>query len=126
MHPKHIRVLIFQVPNGNPVIWGQKGISRFYFRRAFDRGTWAFLSLSDEAMEYLPPESSMPESKFREIVRPLRTLDLFSGCGGLSHGLERSGCAKVEWAVELDVAAATSFQVAKLFHLFDPNLAPQG
>ena len=110
-------LLMLQVPGGNPVIWGQKGISRFYVRRAYDRRSREFKTLPPEALEYFPPELSMPESEFREVVRPLRTLDLFSGCGGLSHGLERSGCAKVEWAIEIDPSAARSFEVTKLISL---------
>ena len=120
-------LLILQVPGGNPVIWGQKGVSRFYVRRAYDRRSCEFRTLPAEALEYFPPELSMPESEFQEVVRPLRTLDLFSGCGGLSHGLERSGCAKVEWAIEIDPSAADSFQVTKTyffigFHNFDLRL----
>lgn len=41
---------------------------------------------------------------------PLRALDLFSGAGGLSMGLEFSGVARSDWAVEYEASAAASFQ----------------
>ena len=93
--------------------------------------TRQFQDLPEAARNYSPPESSLRESEFVEIARPLRTFDLFAGCGGLSHGLERSGCAKVEWAVEIDGAAAESFQVScslvvssKTFQSYDPSSRP--
>ncbi len=48
--------------------------------------------------------------KFQRIRRGgcLRTLDLFSGCGGLSLGFHAAGC-EVAGAVELDRAAAKTF-----------------
>jgi hypothetical protein len=88
------KLLIYQVPNNNPVIWAKGGKDRFYFDLAFNTATKTFSALSEEAVNYSPPDSSLRDSSIREIARPLRTLDLFSGCGGLSHGLERSGCAK--------------------------------
>ncbi|EPS62932.1 cytosine-specific methyltransferase, partial [Genlisea aurea] len=43
----------------------------------------------------------------------LATLDVFSGCGGLSEGLQQSGiCACVtKWAIEYDKAAADAFKL---------------
>jgi 16S rRNA G966 N2-methylase RsmD len=40
----------------------------------------------------------------------LQTLDLYSGCGGLSFGLEKSGLTKSKWAVEKDTSAADAFK----------------
>ncbi|KDQ19575.1 hypothetical protein BOTBODRAFT_143057 [Botryobasidium botryosum FD-172 SS1] len=40
----------------------------------------------------------------------LRALDLYSGAGGLSQGLEESGFIKSLWAVEISPAACASFQ----------------
>jgi DNA (cytosine-5)-methyltransferase 1 len=53
----------------------------------------------------------MKESKFPEVKSPLKTLDLFSGCGGFSYGLEKSGCASVKWAIENNEIAAEAFKV---------------
>ena len=40
----------------------------------------------------------------------LRTLDIFAGCGGLSEGLERSGCCQTKWAIEYEAPAAEAFR----------------
>ncbi|XP_019171500.1 PREDICTED: DNA (cytosine-5)-methyltransferase 1-like [Ipomoea nil] len=42
---------------------------------------------------------------------PLATLDIFSGCGGLSEGLEKSGAAVTKWAIEFDQKAAEAFKL---------------
>lgn len=44
-------------------------------------------------------------------ITPLRGLDLFAGCGGLSKGLEDSGLLKSKWAIESDAKAAASFKL---------------
>jgi DNA (cytosine-5)-methyltransferase 1 len=44
---------------------------------------------------------------------PLRTLDVFAGCGGLSLGLHQSGVAKSEWAIEFFAQAAHAFKVSQ-------------
>lgn len=36
----------------------------------------------------------------------LRTLDIFSGCGGLSEGLHQAGVVSTKWAVEYEDEAA--------------------
>ncbi|KAG8797132.1 hypothetical protein FRC16_009195 [Serendipita sp. 398] len=43
-------------------------------------------------------------------TQPLRGLDLFSGAGGLSIGLESTGVVETGWAVERDESAAKTFQ----------------
>jgi hypothetical protein len=49
------------------------------------------------------------EGGFPAFGRPLRSLDLFSGSGGLSLGLEQSGVARSAWAVESNASAAEAF-----------------
>lgn len=44
-------------------------------------------------------------------VEPLRTLDIFAGCGGLSEGLHQSGAAKTCWAIECEPTAAQAFKL---------------
>ena len=41
----------------------------------------------------------------------LATLDVFSGCGGLTHGLHEAGVAESRWAIELFAPAANAFKV---------------
>lgn len=43
--------------------------------------------------------------KFHASTKPLQTLELFAGCGGLSQGLKDSGAAETKWAVEFGPAA---------------------
>lgn len=45
------------------------------------------------------------------MTRPLKSLDLFAGAGGLTCGLEQSGVAKCHWAVESNPDAAQAFKI---------------
>lgn len=40
----------------------------------------------------IPPE-------WPTLDRPLRCMDVFAGCGGLSEGLHQAGVAETKWAV---------------------------
>lgn len=42
----------------------------------------------------LPPE-------WDKIEEPLRAMDVFAGCGGLSEGLHQSGICDTKWAVSI-------------------------
>lgn len=42
-----------------------------------------------------------------KIERPLRCMDVFAGCGGLSEGLHQSGVAETKWAVRRHVYSCT-------------------
>ena len=46
-----------------------------------------------------------------ERVAKLRTLDVFSGCGGLSEGLHQAGIAECSYAIELWEPAAQAFRL---------------
>lgn len=45
------------------------------------------------------------------IDRPLKCMDVFAGCGGLSEGLHQAGIATTKWAIEKDPAAANAFKL---------------
>ncbi|KAG7612367.1 Bromo adjacent homology (BAH) domain [Arabidopsis suecica] len=53
-----------------------------------------------------------------EIVKPveppkeirLATLDIFAGCGGLSHGLKKAGVSDAKWAIEYEEPAGQAFK----------------
>ena len=53
-----------------------------------------FSELGQESSNYRPPAESLKSSKHPKIDEPLKTLDVFAGCGGLSAGLESSGVAQ--------------------------------
>jgi len=55
------------------------------------------MDLSEEGLQYRPPTGWFKWSEHPRVNKPLRTLDVFAGCGGLSSGLESSGVAKVCW-----------------------------
>lgn len=41
----------------------------------------------------------------------LATLDIFSGCGGLSEGLQQSGVSSTKWAIEYEEPAGEAFKL---------------
>lgn len=36
-----------------------------------------------------------------KTTRPLKAMDIFAGCGGLSEGLHQSGVCQTRWAVSI-------------------------
>ncbi|KAJ2725504.1 hypothetical protein GGI07_001260 [Coemansia sp. Benny D115] len=54
-------------------------------------------------------DSDLPRTSFMRGKHPLRALDLFSGCGGLTQGMDQSGIVKTMWAVEFMESAAITF-----------------
>ncbi|KAJ1947363.1 hypothetical protein EC988_005428, partial [Linderina pennispora] len=48
-------------------------------------------------------------SSFACGKHPLRALDLFSGCGGITQGMDQSGVVKTKWAVEYMPSAGMTF-----------------
>jgi methylase of polypeptide subunit release factors len=46
----------------------------------------------------------------KQRICKLSTIDLFSGCGGLSLGLKQAGVSNCLWAVELDAMAALTYK----------------
>lgn len=109
----------------DPASWSADGPDRFYFKNKFD-----FLTSSIEP-EYVLSSTALltgreilvnydynyvNENKIQYIpsykkISPLKGLDIFAGCGGLSKGLEESGLLKCQWAIECDDKAAEAFQL---------------
>ena len=48
---------------------------------------------------------------FLQLKRSLRFLDIFSGCGGLSHGLHEAEFAESKWANEIFEPAAQAYKL---------------
>ncbi len=44
-------------------------------------------------------------------MKPLRCLDVFAGCGGLSLGLHQSGAIESKWAIEFEPRAAEAYKL---------------
>ncbi|KPJ15240.1 DNA (cytosine-5)-methyltransferase 1 [Papilio machaon] len=107
--------------------WLERDPSRFYFRMAYNKATKeiedvpqhaAAVGRTDKGKDKgkgkgkssKPVETNI--NKHEEVkIRPLRTLDIFAGCGGLSEGLHRSGVAECKWAVENVEAAAHAYSL---------------
>ncbi len=42
--------------------------------------------------------------------KKLRAMDIFSGCGGLTVGMDKTGIVETKWAVEFASSAALTFE----------------
>ncbi|CAI6366039.1 unnamed protein product [Macrosiphum euphorbiae] len=109
----------------DPLVWSSGGPDRFYFKYKYDPLTNTIVP-----MHKLPGEAKLigkevyvnynhqyvDEDKLQYIpsykkIKPLRGLDIFAGCGGLSKGLEDSGLVISNWAIECEVNAAEAFKL---------------
>ncbi|XP_057663832.1 DNA (cytosine-5)-methyltransferase PliMCI-like [Diorhabda carinulata] len=107
--------------------WSEQGPYRFYFLEAYDakkrkifdlpakaknigiigkgKGGGKIKGMAKQRMQF----AELP-TDWEKIERPLATMDVFAGCGGLSEGLKMSKIAESKWAIERDVAAANAFK----------------
>lgn len=98
--------------NESPAEWSQKGPNRFYFLQAYDAKKSEYYDVPPYATKMghagkgkgkdksvtVTQKTELPPI-WDKIDRPLRCLDVFAGCGGLSEGLHQSGVAETKWAV---------------------------
>ncbi|XP_068633744.1 DNA (cytosine-5)-methyltransferase 1-like isoform X2 [Battus philenor] len=107
--------------------WLQSDPNRFYFRMAYNKVTKEVEDVPKHATAVGRTEKSKDKGKGKGKstkpanatisdagivkIRPLRTLDIFAGCGGLSEGLHRSGVAECKWAIENLEAAAHAYSL---------------
>uniref|UniRef100_A0A1B6C2M8 DNA (cytosine-5)-methyltransferase n=1 Tax=Clastoptera arizonana TaxID=38151 RepID=A0A1B6C2M8_9HEMI len=109
--------------------WTAGGPNRFYFNQAYDSKNKEFVEVPTEAALIGCPGKGKGKGKGKstikvevkeedtaiqswpKITRPLRCLDVFAGCGGLSEGLHQSGVAKSMWAIEKEEPAANAFKL---------------
>ncbi|CAG9855238.1 unnamed protein product [Phyllotreta striolata] len=109
--------------------WAERGPFRFYFTEAYDPKTREFgnvptcvkaigtqgigkgkgsgkgkKSTKAESFHEWAPDWQTPP-------KPLRCMDVFAGCGGLSEGLKQSGIVESKWAIEVEPAAANAFKL---------------
>ncbi|XP_040842199.1 DNA (cytosine-5)-methyltransferase 1 isoform X3 [Ochotona curzoniae] len=100
------------------------GPDRFYFLEAYNAKTKSFEDPPNHARSpgakgkgkgkgrsksSPASEPSKPELDIR--LPKLRTLDVFSGCGGLSEGFHQAGISETMWAVEMWEPAAQAFRL---------------
>uniref|UniRef100_A0A4W3HR48 DNA (cytosine-5)-methyltransferase 1 n=1 Tax=Callorhinchus milii TaxID=7868 RepID=A0A4W3HR48_CALMI len=101
------------------------GTDRFYFLEAYNAKTKSYEDPPNRARssankgkgkgkgkskataEPEQTEQENAESKFQK----LRSLDVFSGCGGLSEGFHQAGISETLWAIEMWEPAAQAFRL---------------
>jgi hypothetical protein len=55
-------------------------------------------------------ENNVEDGALPKLDAPLQCLDVFAGCGGLSHGLHQTGAVISKWAIEVFEPAAKAFK----------------
>ncbi|KAJ8798184.1 hypothetical protein J1605_016817 [Eschrichtius robustus] len=101
------------------------GPDRFYFLEAYNAKSKSFEDPPNHARSpgnkgkgkgkgksRTKSQSCEPSELETEIKLPkLRTLDVFSGCGGLSEGFHQAGISETLWAIEMWDPAAQAFRL---------------
>ena len=93
--------------------WTQSGTCRFYFSRVYDLKEKSVLNIPETVLDKYrnSTQFSSHDGDVPTLEKPLRTLDVFAGCGGLSNGMEQAGLAKSMWAIENFAPAARAFEL---------------
>uniref|UniRef100_A0A803VZK7 DNA (cytosine-5)-methyltransferase 1 n=1 Tax=Ficedula albicollis TaxID=59894 RepID=A0A803VZK7_FICAL len=96
------------------------GSDRFYFLEAYNAKTKSFedppnhaRSSGNKGKGKGKGKAPGPEQEPEPAPAPpkLRTLDVFSGCGGLSEGFHQAGVSETLWAIEMWEPAAQAFRL---------------
>jgi hypothetical protein len=82
---------------------------RLFCQKSYDPDRHTFIDLPSVKHAQTKPDGGNRAGSGTNHRSPLATLDVFSGCGGLSVGLEQSGHFRVQWAIENDPHAASAF-----------------
>ena len=101
--------------------WTEEGPDRWFFREWYNPINKQFMKPPCMAQMIGCIDNVMSEKEVDEedeqfpsypsVTQKLRCLDIFSGCGGLSHGLHESGVAESKWAVEIFQPAAEAYKL---------------
>ncbi|XP_034947832.1 DNA (cytosine-5)-methyltransferase 1-like [Chelonus insularis] len=100
--------IIYRSSNESIDEWSLGKFHKFYFNQSYNADEEKFHEPSDEVRSIGSSILQNNKEKFTK-VKPLKTLDIFSGCGGLSQGFSTCGIADVRWAIEKDSSAAKAF-----------------
>jgi len=115
-------------------LWTEEGPDRWFFREMYNSEEKSFEEPPPSAQRIgqkgkggkgkggkgksSAPKTEESDSKdpdsspsFPPVPSKLRCLDIFSGCGGLSHGLHEAGVAHSEWAIEIFEPAAQAYKL---------------
>uniref|UniRef100_A0A8C1QZG8 DNA (cytosine-5)-methyltransferase n=1 Tax=Cyprinus carpio TaxID=7962 RepID=A0A8C1QZG8_CYPCA len=101
--------------------YSSKGPDRFYFLEAYNAKTRSFEDPPNHARSAVhkgkgkgkgkASQESQDQEPQETTVPKLRTLDVFSGCGGLSEGFHQAGISETNWAIEMWDPAAQAFRL---------------
>ncbi|KAJ8965257.1 hypothetical protein NQ314_004269 [Rhamnusium bicolor] len=111
----------------SPSEWSKKGPFRFYFTETYDPKTHKHDEVPAQARKTgtlgkgkggkgkskVKPEKEAPELpiEWGKQDKPLRCMDVFAGCGGLSEGFSQVGISDSKWAIEKEPAAAQAYRL---------------
>ena len=131
----HVKFIDMSVSNQEIETWSEDGPDRWFFREWYRSDSKEFEEppVSAQKMGLKGKgkgkggkggkgKSSAPrteeEDKSKEfcpsyppVGGKLRGLDIFAGCGGLSHGLHESGVSTTNWAIEIFDPAARAYKL---------------
>ncbi|KAJ8969760.1 hypothetical protein NQ314_001597, partial [Rhamnusium bicolor] len=103
--------------------WSQMGPFRFYFSKAYNHKTFQLEEPPHEGRQLIYCDANKEDisdekynlrnrrnytqdnnnheipPKWEQIDNPVKCMDIYAGCGGLSEGLHQAGVAKTLWAV---------------------------
>ncbi|XP_050308099.1 DNA (cytosine-5)-methyltransferase 1-like [Anthonomus grandis grandis] len=98
--------------------WIKEGPFRFYFEKGYNPNKDIFFNLPLNAMSIgkqtrkIRRKPHFEEAPiWPELKTKLKSMDIYSGCGGLSDGLERAGLVNTKWAIDINPSAAEAFQL---------------
>ena len=129
----YVKYLDMSVSNQEIETWSEEGPDRWFFREWYRSDCKEFEEppLSAQRMgqkgkggKGKKGKSSAPKPeeeagskasefcpRYPPVETKLRGLDIFAGCGGLSHGLHESGVATTNWAIEIFDPAARAYKL---------------
>ena len=76
---------------------------QFYFHSGFNFANETFYKVQNVVIRNA-------EENVKD-VKKLKTLNAFSGCGGLAEGLRQSGIADIVWAIDIDKPTSEAFKL---------------
>ena len=106
--PCHVTTLMGDLEE--TINWTDAGEDRFFVSEMYDANTREFSALPAEVESAINSVLTSHPAPVLEAVKPLNTLDIFAGCGGLSHGLGEAGVVRHKWAVEFWSPSANAYK----------------
>ena len=92
------------------IAWTDGGEDRFFISSSYDAVARKFSPLSPSVVASIASVLASKPAPELASVEPLKTLDIFAGCGGLSHGLGQAGVVRHSWAVEFWSPSANAYK----------------